>query len=74
MVMDGDDVDPCVRKDFKTPCSSESVTAKSPSTSALSLVPANADQVLTPIAFPIVQPQAALVGRPIVALNIPSFA
>src|SRR5689334_10505238 len=65
---------PADRSDFSTGSSSDSATAKSPSTTALSSVPANADHVLTPIDFPMGQPHAALVCRPIVALNMPSFA
>src|SRR2546430_1667243 len=62
------------RSDFSTGSSSDSATAKSPSTTALSSLPAKADQVLTPIDLPTGQPQEAFVWRPIDALNMPSLA
>ncbi len=60
------------RNDFSTGCNSSSVTAKSPSTIALSSAPANAAQVLTPISFPISIPFICDF-LPIVNFTIPSF-
>ena len=65
---------PSRRKVLSTGCNSFSSTAKSPSTTALSSVPANAAQVFTPISFVISQPQGILALRPMTALNMPSFA
>jgi len=58
--------------DFKTGCNSSSVTAKSPSTIALSSLPANAAHVLTPMVLPSVTP-CIFAGRPKVNFTIPLF-
>lgn len=58
--------------DFNTGCNSSSVTAKSPSTTALSSVPANAAQVFTPIVLSILTP-CICAGRPIMNFTIPLF-
>src|SRR5437016_3748352 len=58
---------------FKTGCNSSSVTAKSPSTTAFSSLPANAAHVFTPIVLSILTP-CIFAGRPIVNFTIPSFA
>src|SRR6266498_4020397 len=52
-------------RDFKTGCNSSSVTANSPSTTALLSVPANAAQVFTPMSLSNLTP-CIFAGRPIV--------
>ena len=59
---------------FKTVCKSPSKTAKSPTTSASSGVPAKAAHVLTPMLLPTSHPQGILTSRPIVTLYIPLSA
>jgi len=59
---------------FSTGCSSLSNTAKLPSTKPLSLLPANAAQVFTPISLPTSPPWCILAFRPITTLNIPVLA
>src|SRR2546430_408673 len=63
---------PSWRRDFNTGCNSSSSTAKSPSTTALSSVPANAAQVFTPISLP-TSVSIIFAVRPITTLNIPLF-
>src|SRR5256885_4294004 len=63
---------PAFRSALSTPCSSLSSIAKSPSTIAWSSLPANAAQVLTPMAFPMVWP-AIFTSRPMVTLYTPLF-
>ena len=58
--------------DFNTGCNSSSVTAKSPSTTALSSLPAKAAQVFTPMSVSILTP-CIVAGRPMVNFTIPSF-
>lgn len=64
---------PNILNELRTGWSSLSSTTRSPSTRALSLAPAKAAQVLTPVSFPVVQLQGILTVRPMTALNIPSW-
>src|SRR2546423_358602 len=63
---------PASRNDFKAGRRSFSVTAKSPSTTAFSSLPAKAAQVFIPIVLSIVTP-CLFVGRPKVNFIIPLF-
>src|SRR5438094_1204033 len=71
--MDADNINAASRNDFRAFCNSFSVTAKSPSTTAFSSLPANAAQVLTPIVLSMVTP-CIFASRPKVNLIMPLFA
>src|SRR6266700_2719434 len=57
---------------LNTGCNSSSMTAKSPSTMALSSLPAKAAHVLTPMSLSMLVP-CIFAGRPIVNLTMPSL-
>src|SRR5205814_6881575 len=63
---------PASRNDFRVGRRSLSVTAKSPSTTAFSSLPAKATQVLTPIVLSIATP-CCFAGRPKVNFIMPLF-
>src|SRR5882672_575416 len=65
---------PPLRRALSTGCNSPENVRKSPEQDAACSLPQSANQVLTPISVPIVQPHAIATSRPMTILYMPSLA